>query len=782
MIIQINPLHISNITHGLLLQELFNSNKLCLVWKKEQTYHLSQQQVELTHTIILKQSTDGTIDYHVISDKMLGRGAFGTVYEIACTFSFPDKMTTERRLNTTYPCVVKILSIQNNRPAKKDESQEQFESRVNKEYHASCVATHLMMELPIFDSDRAFLVMKKLPGIELFEFVKKMLVDGKMTWQFLFQLTLALLNAFEDQVVKYQISHRDLKLENILVDIGTDSMIPNDLKGCAIEYIDVNILDYCFSLPYGAVVSVPQGTQLYMAPEMRKGYVFSDKKTDLFAIGIILKIVWGFSYGDDIRSLNLCSIQRGAEVYNLIKSSSSDFSFSIYMQICQVIMAMCHYNPDERYSLQRSINAFNAISHPLYPHIQTYLERIQTLIYVDKSVLNRINEEGFTLLHTAAGSGYIKTVHLLIEAGTDLNIKVARPDTARLSNMTALEIACTYGRYAIAMLLFEAGAETTRANKEKLIQQVVLNDQLKYLQILLQNEPSLISTKDILDRSLLEIAVREGHYEIVAFLIQQGVDLNQSIINRDYLQNADLLLDWAIYYSDHFLIRLLKGAGAKTSHIPRKINNKTAKDLIRNDELHLLQCLMELNPILIHQPTEDGRTPLQLAVIYDTSIKTISYLLEMGANVNDPTPNNSVQYYSNKTVIEIAKIQGNNKIVTLLLKSGASFPRPSHEEEKVSQPIASLSNDSRPLQLLVDEAHSEEKRNAEPQQSTPQPQDNAIKPVRGCYASFLRFFCCIKSTNSIVSAHSMTHSQTIDRSQLNHNTTIIAETYNRVRL
>ena len=191
---------------------------------------------------------------------------------------------------------------------------------------------------------------------------------------------------------------------------------------------------------------------------------------------------------------------------------------------------------------------------------------------------------------------------------------------------------------------------------------------------------------------------------------------------------------------------------------------------------------MELNPILIHQPTEDGRTPLQLAVIYDTSIKTISYLLEMGANVNDPTPNNSVQYYSNKTVIEIAKIQGNNKIVTLLLKSGASFPRPSHEEEKVSQPIASLSNDSRPLQLLVDEAHSEEKRNAEPQQSTPQPQDNAIKPVRGCYASFLRFFCCIKSTNSIVSAHSMTHSQTIDRSQLNHNTTIIAETYNRVRL
>jgi ankyrin repeat protein len=782
MIIQINPLHMSNIKHGVLLRELFNSNKLCLVWKKEHTYPLPQQQVELTHTIILKQSADGKMDYHVLSDTVLGRGSFGVVFEIACTFSFPNEMTADRSVSTTQPCVVKILSIKSNKHSKVYESQEEFESRVNKEYHASHVAAHLMMERPIFYAERAFLLMRKLPGVELFKLVESMLIYEKMTWQFLFQLTLALLDAFQQQVVIHQISHRDLKLENILVDIGTGNIIPNDFTRCNVEYMDVNLLDYCFSLPYGTVAPMLQGTPLYIAHEVQNGYVSYDEKVDLFAIGIILKILWGFSYDDDIRSLNLCVIQRSAGVYELIKSSSPDFSFGIYMKICDVVMAMCHYNPDVRYSLQKSINAFHAISHPLYSQIQTYFEQTQMLISADSSVLNQTNGEGFTRLHIASQFGYLKTVHALIAAGADLNIRVALSGTVKLSNMTALEIAFAYGRDAIAMSLFEAGAEISLNNKKKLIQFSVYNYRFQYLQILLQQDPSLIDTKSILDEGLLETAVRRGHYELVAFLIQKGGDLNQSIVKRGHLQDNTLLLDWAICHSDHFLIRLLMDAGAKTSHIPNKINNKTVKDLIRNDELHLLQCLMALNPALIHQATEDGRTPLQLAVIYDTNIETIRYLLEMGAKINDPTPTDARQYYPNKTPIEIAKIQGNNKIVTLLLKSGASFPRPSHEEEKVSQPIASLSNDSRPLQLLADEAHSEEKRNAEPQQSTSQPQDNAIKPVRGCYASFLRFFCCIKSTNSTVSAHSTTHSQTINRSQLNNNTTIIAETYNRVRL
>ena len=570
----------------------------------------------------------------------------------------------------------------------------------------------------------------------------------------------------------HQILHRDLKLENILVDIGTGSIIPNDFTRCIVEYIDVNILDYAFSLPYGTVVLAQQGTLLYMAKEIQKGASFDDEKTDLFAIGIILKIIWGFSYDDDIRSLNLCFTQRSARVYNHLKSSSPEFSFEIYMKICETAMAMCHHNPNRRYSLQQSINAFNAISHPLYPHIQTYVEHIQALIYVDSSALNQINEQGFTLLHIAAQSGYIKTVHTLIAAGADLNIKVALDETVWLSNMTALEIACAYGWDAIAMLLLEKGAEITFANKGKLIQKAVYNNQLKNIQILLQGEPSEDALDGSLLGSLLEIAVTKGYYEIVAFLIQQGVDVNQPIVNEVCRQHNNLLLDWAICHSDHFLIRLLMDVGAKTSHIPNKINTKTVKDLIRNDELHLLQCLIKLNPTLIHQATEDGRTPLQLAVIYDTNIETIRYLLEMGAKVNDPTPTNAGQRYPNKTPIEIAGIQGNNNIVMLLLENGASFPCPIHEEEKVSQPIASLSNDSRLPQTQIEEVL----------QGASQPQNSEITPVRGCYASFWKFFCCIKSTNATISAHSTTHSQNIDRSQSNDKTTIITETYNRVRL
>ena len=72
------------------------------------------------------------------------------------------------------------------------------------------------------------------------------------------------------------VSHRDLKLENILVD----------------ENLNLKIADFGFAT-YKNVETLKsyRGTQTYMAPEIKEGKIYNGKEIDIFSTGVILFII-----------------------------------------------------------------------------------------------------------------------------------------------------------------------------------------------------------------------------------------------------------------------------------------------------------------------------------------------------------------------------------------------------------------------------------------------------------------------------------------------------------
>ena len=70
--------------------------------------------------------------------------------------------------------------------------------------------------------------------------------------------------------------HRDLKLENILVD----------------EQLNLKVADFGFAT-YKIINSLNsyRGTMTYMAPEIKEGKTYDGKKIDIFSTGVILFII-----------------------------------------------------------------------------------------------------------------------------------------------------------------------------------------------------------------------------------------------------------------------------------------------------------------------------------------------------------------------------------------------------------------------------------------------------------------------------------------------------------
>lgn len=74
--------------------------------------------------------------------------------------------------------------------------------------------------------------------------------------------------------------HRDIKLENILVD----------------KNMNLKLADFGFAANKNIdQLSTFRGTQSYMAPEIRQGKIYDGRQTDIFSFGVVLfTIVVGY--------------------------------------------------------------------------------------------------------------------------------------------------------------------------------------------------------------------------------------------------------------------------------------------------------------------------------------------------------------------------------------------------------------------------------------------------------------------------------------------------------
>ena len=118
--------------------------------------------------------------------------------------------------------------------------------------------------------------MEYVRGGLLYDLVEKLgaLKDDHVRF-FIWQLVDCLQYLHEDE----QIVHRDLKLENIMLDENYTLKIV-DFGGCSAQ------TDHDISK-----LTSYTGTQSYMAPEIRESKVYNGKQIDLFSVGVIMFIL-----------------------------------------------------------------------------------------------------------------------------------------------------------------------------------------------------------------------------------------------------------------------------------------------------------------------------------------------------------------------------------------------------------------------------------------------------------------------------------------------------------
>jgi serine/threonine protein kinase len=132
------------------------------------------------------------------------------------------------------------------------------------------------------------------------------------------------------------ISHRDLKLENILVD----------------ENLTIKIADFGFATENAGLLESYKGTPVYMAPEIALGDKYTGYKADIFSAGVILfTLVRGIfpfmgSTGDDQFFQHLLA-KDYASYWAAVEGEDASKQFK------DLIQMMLAHDPNERPSLEK---------------------------------------------------------------------------------------------------------------------------------------------------------------------------------------------------------------------------------------------------------------------------------------------------------------------------------------------------------------------------------------------------------------------------------------------
>lgn len=153
---------------------------------------------------------------------------------------------------------------------------------------------HLHAKPPTVSEHNVAVVMKKIPGVDLFTLLERCHTKKiKLTCKQRFKLSIAFLFALQNEFHNCGYLHRDIKPENVMVDLNT---------------YRVSLIDPDFSMQYNsegkALDKKIVGSYEFIAPELLQAIVLRMRHnikteltytlhSDLYAAGLVLAQIWG---------------------------------------------------------------------------------------------------------------------------------------------------------------------------------------------------------------------------------------------------------------------------------------------------------------------------------------------------------------------------------------------------------------------------------------------------------------------------------------------------------
>jgi len=181
-------------------------------------------------------------------------------------------------------------------------------------------------------SNLVFIVMEYVAGGLLFDLCQTMGAMGEDAGRFFMN---QLVNSL-DYMHNLRCVHRDLKLENILVD----------------DQLNLKIADFGFAC-YKSIDQLKsyRGTMTYMAPEIKEGKTYDGTQVDLFSVGVIIFII--------VQGIFPFKEARKEEYfYNLLLTGQIETYFEkvngtgLSADFKDMILKLFSYNGSDRYTVE----------------------------------------------------------------------------------------------------------------------------------------------------------------------------------------------------------------------------------------------------------------------------------------------------------------------------------------------------------------------------------------------------------------------------------------------
>jgi serine/threonine protein kinase len=276
-VILIDPTNLT-LEQSIFLKEFLESEDQSEIIIDDAVYKFDEIQFKLTHEINCRLRKDGINDcFEVMKNSQAGSGRYATVDhtvgKLVINGSALDFIPASAKPHKER--VRKLIFF------KQDKPEEVWHASVKEEYKRTKQAGHLNIKKPVFTLDNsgrlcAYFFLKKASGPTLYDILKGT-AQIQLDTATRKAISIAIINAYIEQVENRGLVHNDISLKNIMVDLTNP-------KQPIVTFIDFAFAKKIAKNDAGTLL---RGTPAYMAPERMLGKG-SSTASDVFALGHIL--------------------------------------------------------------------------------------------------------------------------------------------------------------------------------------------------------------------------------------------------------------------------------------------------------------------------------------------------------------------------------------------------------------------------------------------------------------------------------------------------------------